>query len=193
MTDPVPLGLKKSFGFGDRLGLATPGHLASARKSDFAPVFAQQSIREMQRTERTPEDVMTAARTALAAENFSGPWGAYADHLKTPEDVDRTAAAGFCFFTIDPSAYVDNHADRMSPAELQAAVLGMVKDATFDGPGWEAEYLSRAFEVDAGSPPLRFMTQTLRRAAAKYGRAVAHSAALARHIDKVSAGRPYEI
>src|SRR5688572_32109757 len=99
VPDPVPLGLKKSFGFGDRLGLATPGHLASARKSDFAPVFAQQSIREMQRTERTPEEVMAAARTALAAEKFPGPWGADADHLKTPEDVDRTAAAGFCFFT----------------------------------------------------------------------------------------------
>ena len=191
--NPTPLGLKKSFGFGDRLGLATPGHLASARKSEFAPIFAQQSIREMQRTQRTPEDVMSAARTALAAENFSGPWGADADHLKTPEDVDRTAAAGFCFFTIDPSAYVANDADRMSPAELQAAVAGMVKDGTFDGPGWEAEYLSRSFDVDPGSPPLRFMTQTLRRAAAKYGRAVAHSAAMARHIDQVSAGRPYEI
>ena len=191
--NPTPLGLKKSFGFGDRLGLATPGHLTSARKSDFAPIFAQQSIREMERTQRTPEEVMAAARTALAAQKFDGPWGADADHLKTPEDVDRTAAAGFCFFTIDPSAYVANDADRMSPAELQAAVSGMVKDGTFDGPGWEGEYLSRSFELDTDSPPLRFASQTLRRAAAKYGRAVAHSAALARHIDKATAGRPYEI
>src|SRR5687767_3893657 len=86
MTDPVPLGLKKSFGFGDRLGLATPGHLASARKFDFAPIFAQQSIREMRRTNRTPEEVMAAARSALAAEGYAGRWGADADHLKTPDD-----------------------------------------------------------------------------------------------------------
>src|SRR5688572_4843920 len=96
---PEPLGLKKSFGFGDRLGLATSGHLGSARKFDFAPIFAQQSIREMQRTSRTPEEVMSAARSALAAESYAGTWGADADHLKTPEDVRRTAAAGFCFFT----------------------------------------------------------------------------------------------
>ena len=72
VLEPVPLGLKRSFGFGDRLGLATPGHLASARKSDFAPIFAQQSIREMQRTNRTPEEVMNAAKSALAAEGFDG-------------------------------------------------------------------------------------------------------------------------
>lgn len=193
VLDPQPLGLKRSFGFGDRLGLATSGHLASARKFDFVPIFAQQSIREMQRTERTPEEVMGAARSALAAEGFSGAWGADADHLKTPDDVRRTAAAGFCFFTIDPSAHVVNNADRMSGTELIEAVVGMVKDGTFDGTGWEAEYLSRSFELEASSPPLRFTTVLLRRAAAKYGRAVAHSAAMARHIAAASAGRPYEI
>ena len=194
MTDPVPLGLKKSFGFGDRLGLATPGHIASARKFDFAPIFAQQSIREMQRTNRTPEDVMGAARKALAAERFPAPWGADADHLKTPEDVKHTAAAGFCFFTIDPAAFVNNDADRMTATDLSAAARALVEDRTFDGPGWEAEYLSRSFEVGDGStPPLRFMTNSLRRAAVKYGRAVAHSAAMARVIAGESRGRPYEI
>jgi hypothetical protein len=190
---PAPLGLKRSFGFGDRLGLATPGHLESARKFDFAPIFAQQSIREMQRTDRTPEEVMGAARGALAAEGFTGPWGADADHLKTPEDVRRTAAAGFCFFTIDPSAHVSNDADRMSTTELVAAAGAMVKDGTFDAPGWEGEYLSRNFELDDGSPPLRFNTVSLRRAAVKYGRAVAHGAAMARHIQAACAGRPFEI
>jgi anti-sigma regulatory factor (Ser/Thr protein kinase) len=57
-TKPTTLGLTKSFGFGDRLGLATPGHLSASNKYDFAPVFAQQSIREMARTQRTPEEVM---------------------------------------------------------------------------------------------------------------------------------------
>ena len=192
IPQPRPLGLKKSFGFGDRLGLATPGHLASAKKFDFVPIFAQQSIREMQRTQRTPADVMKAARDGLAAEGYAGAWGADADHLKTPEDVRQTAAAGFCFFTIDPSAHVVNEADRMPPTDLAAAVAGMVKDGTFDAPGWEAEYLSRAFELD-GLPPLRFAAVPLRRAAVKYGRAIAHSVATARHIADASAGRPYEI
>src|SRR5688572_17985571 len=71
LPQPVTLGLKKSFGYGDRLGLATPGHLAAHRKFNFAPIFAQQSIREMDRTQRTPEDVMQAAQEALATENFN--------------------------------------------------------------------------------------------------------------------------
>src|SRR6266571_3133421 len=113
LPQPAVLGLRKSFGFGDRLGLATPGHLAAANQHDFAPIFAQQSIREMARTERTPEEVMRAAQSALTTASYRGPWGADADHLKTLEDVERTADAGFCFFTIDPSEFVNNYADEM--------------------------------------------------------------------------------
>jgi hypothetical protein len=44
-----------SAGFGDRLGLATPGHVRGALRAagvPSLPVFAQQSIREMTRTGR---------------------------------------------------------------------------------------------------------------------------------------------
>src|SRR5439155_25657279 len=46
---PVALGLAPSFGFGDRLGLATPGHAIALLNSGtgILPIFAQQSIREM--------------------------------------------------------------------------------------------------------------------------------------------------
>ena len=67
MIDPKPLGLRRSFGFGDRLGLATPGHIEAVRGSSFTPIFAQQSIREMQRTGRTPAAVMQCARDAIHA------------------------------------------------------------------------------------------------------------------------------
>src|SRR5689334_20930011 len=102
---PVPLGLAPSFGFGDRLGFATPGHVAALRRAGqgVAPIFAQQSIREMTRTQRTPQRVMDDALAGAAAAGYEGTQGADADHLKVPQDVDRTATAGFCFFTIDPS------------------------------------------------------------------------------------------
>jgi hypothetical protein len=171
-TQPTTLGLKKSFGYGDRLGLATPGHLAAHRKYNFAPIFAQQSIREMDRTQRTPEEVMAAAQQALASENFREPWGADADHLKTEADVERTADAGFCFFTIDPSAYVVNEADRMSEAHLSGAVNGMVNDKILPDANWTASYLDKKFPIASGE--LSFTRETLFRAAVKYGRAVAH-------------------
>ncbi|MFM8475721.1 MAG: tagaturonate epimerase family protein, partial [Planctomycetaceae bacterium] len=43
------LGLNPSFGFGDRTGLATPGHVAAMRQhgGGIQPIFPQQSIREM--------------------------------------------------------------------------------------------------------------------------------------------------
>src|SRR5439155_3786377 len=62
---PVPLGLQASAGTGDRLGMATPGHaraFAQVRRETgaqpLAAVFAQQSIREMDRTRRSPAAVI---------------------------------------------------------------------------------------------------------------------------------------
>ena len=53
---PSRFGLHTSAGFGDRLGLATPGHVRALKAvgADINPVFAQQSIREMGRCGRTP-------------------------------------------------------------------------------------------------------------------------------------------
>lgn len=191
-NQPVTLGLKKSFGFGDRLGLATPGHLAAARKSDFAPIFAQQSIREMDRTQRTPEEVMSAAKNALEAAGFNQPWGADADHLKTEADVYKTAAAGFCFFTIDPSAFVVNEADRMDSAALDAHVESMIKDGVFTERNWTSWYLEKEFAGTTG-PSLRFTKETLARAAVKYARAIAHCEKMAGYIKTASGAKPYEI
>lgn len=192
LPKPVTLGLKKSFGYGDRLGLATPGHLAAAKKFGFASIFAQQSIREMARTQRTPEEVMQAAQRALADANFTQPWGADADHLKTPDDVKITAAAGFCFFTIDPSEFVNNRADTMSEAELRAAISEMERDKIFADAGWKQLYLGRRFEIGPDNS-LAFTEEKLFRAAAKYARAIAHAERMGRQIAAASAGRAFEI
>jgi hypothetical protein len=187
MTKPQPLGLKKSFGFGDRLGVATPGHLASARKSDFAPIFAQQSIREMTRTQRTAPEVMDAATTALDRLGFKEVWGADADHLKTPEDVQVTAAAGFTFFTIDPSSFVNNAADQLSLDAVKPLALQIEREELFHS----GDYLNRSF--DLGSQKISFDEDTLWRAAVKYGRAIAHSANMAAEIIKQRADADIEI
>ena len=61
LPQPQLVGLKPSFGFGDRIGLATFGHVSASRKGDLVPMFAQQSVREMERTNRTPMEVMLSA------------------------------------------------------------------------------------------------------------------------------------
>lgn len=194
MTSPQVLGLRKSFGYGDRLGLATPGHLAAARRHpDFLPIFAQQSIREMNRTGRTPTEVMQAAQSALAAAGYTGTWGADGDHLKTPEDVAAVAAAGFCFFTIDPSAFVNNAADTLDEAALRAEVARQEADGLFAGFNWREYYLDRVFTVGSRIAPLKFDEEALHRAAVKYARATAHAEVMGQAIARASAGRKFEI
>jgi hypothetical protein len=83
-------------------------------------IFPQQSIREMVRTKRTAEDVMGDAMQGAAQAGWNGLIGADVDHLKTTDDVDVTAAAGFTFFTIDPSGYVDEHADEYDGTLLRS-------------------------------------------------------------------------
>jgi hypothetical protein len=114
---------------------------------------------------------MSAAQSALDLLGYNQPWGADADHLKLPEHVDRTAAAGFCFFTIDPSEHVGKGA--LSP-------------------GLESLYLGRKFEMD-GVGSLQFDRPTLEKAAIKYGRSLEHCGWMGRHIAKVMGARPFEI
>lgn len=188
---PTVLGLKKSFGFGDRLGLAGPGHIAALVKSDFAGIIAQQSIREMTRTNRTPQEVMQAARDAIKSTGFRQQWGADADHLKTKQDVEVTAAAGFCFFTIDPSEFVVNAADKMAAPELKPAIDQMVKDGVLPGADWDHAYLKQSFDLGTGT--YRFDAESLHRAAVKYARAIAHCEAMAGYIAEACKGRLFEI
>ncbi|MGF1484872.1 MAG: tagaturonate epimerase family protein [Opitutales bacterium] len=189
---PVPLGLKKSFGFGDRLGLAGPGHIAALRNSSFAGILAQQSIRELNRTDRKPEDVMEAARTAIQASHYDQPWGADADHLKNEDDVARTVEAGFCFFTIDPSTYVQNDADWMKEADLDRAIQAMTSDRVLPGSDWMDLYLGKDYTVGEDLV-LRYNEESLKRAAVKYARAIAHCETMAGFVAKHCAQRPYEL
>jgi hypothetical protein len=189
---PVPLGLRKSAGCGDRLGLATPGHIRAIRNSDMAPILAQQSIRENARTGRTPQEVMDDALWGVFQEGWREGFGADADHLKTTADVDVCAAAGYTFYTIDPGEYVDNAAD--------TARVEVLKQKAEELPWNDLESNWTALEdqlgrrpVDLGKFNLSISREELLRAAAKYGRVVAHTARMYRHLASVMGSRPFEL
>jgi hypothetical protein len=93
-------------GLGDRIGVATPGHVRALRASGagLAPVLAQQSVRELDRLGRSPAEVLDAATWGAFAEGWRAGFGADADHLKTPADIDRFA--GYTMYTIDPGDHV---------------------------------------------------------------------------------------
>ena len=104
----VAAGLAPSFGFGDRLGLATRGHIAAMRASgsSVVPVFAQQSARELKRTGRAWNDVIAAARAAVEAAGWDRAFGADADHCKEVGDVVGARQCGYTMYTLDPSDHI---------------------------------------------------------------------------------------
>lgn len=121
-TNPILTGLKNSFGFGDRIGLANPGHLRALNGHEFVPILAQQSIRELTRTKRKPEEVMDAAVWAVFQEGYKDGFGADADHLKNIDDIDLMLNAGYTMFTFDPGEHVDNNADEYDLEQLKSSV-----------------------------------------------------------------------
>jgi hypothetical protein len=174
---------------GDRIGLATPGHVRATRKTEgkIAPIFAQQSIREMTRTGRTPQQVMDDATWGIFAEGWQNGMGADADHLKMPDDIDACLAAGFTFFTIDPGAYVDNRAETASLSKLQEFSEQLPDEVQPRRSG----LLHKTFEIE--HLLISLDEATLLRAAVKYGKAVAHVAAMYHHLAKAAGSQPFEL
>lgn len=187
---PQPLGLTTSAGFGDRLGVATPGHVDAMRAAgvagEIAPIFAQQSMRENARTGRTVQEVMDDATLGAFLAGWQGPVGADADHLKSEADIDLCLGAGYTFFTIDPGEHVNSAADDMSGAALQQAFEALPWDALDSSPDDLRARLS-ASSLDLGYRSLAFGPGELERAAVKYGGAVAHVTRLFRHLTATAA------
>jgi hypothetical protein len=192
---PRPLGLQPSFGFGDRLGLATPGHAAAMHQfgHGMVPVFCQQSIREMIRTDRSPDEVMSTATWGAFRAGWQQTVGADADHLKTYEDLQNTAKAGFCFFTIDPSDHVDQQADNYSAVEVESKFQALLDDAIPGAESFISLYEGKSFDLEGVKGALHFETGPLKRAAVKYGRALAHITAMTRHAETLMGDSGFDL
>ncbi len=190
---PVPLGLQPSFGAGDRLGLATPGHIRALRACPgLAPILGQQSMRENARTGRTPQGVIDDALWGAFQMGWRAPWGADADHLKTTEHIDLCVAAGYTFFTVDPGDHVDNAAHTAPLDVLQDKLAALPWEALEDSPdGLRGRYLGREFGAE--DLTLAFDEETLLRAAGKYGAAIAHTARMYRHLCGAAAAGAFEL
>ncbi|MGQ9786307.1 MAG: tagaturonate epimerase family protein [Anaerolineae bacterium] len=178
---PQAAGLRKSIGCGDRLGIATPGHVRAVRRSTMYPVFAQQSIREMTRTGRTPQQVLDDAMWGVLQEGWRSGYSADADHLKTIEDIEQCVSAGFVLYTFDPGDYVDDQASTQDANELRNKVEQLpwheMETSWLD---LRRHYLGRTLNVDGFA--ITFDELTLLRAIAKYARAVMHTLRLYRYL-----------
>ena len=126
------LSKERSFGAGDRLGIASVGHIRVFEKYDAYPILAQQSIRELNLTNRTYEDVLDAASFAVFREGFKKGWGADGDHLKTPEDIKYALSLGFTMITLDCSEHIKNNITNENAPALPSRLSEKYLNKTID-------------------------------------------------------------
>ena len=189
---PQVIGSKKSAGCGDRLGLATPGHVRAIRKAAIAPIFAQQSVRENERTGRTPQEVVDDAMWGVFQEGWRLGFGADADHLKTIAQAGAFISAGYTFYTIDPGEYVDNDAEKASSQGLDQK-LAALPWGELESTPTDLEHTLAERPIDLGEFTVRFSREEVMRAAAKYGRALSQTVLLYRSLLGSMKGRPFEL
>jgi len=181
-TRAVLIGKNNSYGLGDRLGNAGVAHLKSIRKTSFKPVLAQQSIRELQRTNRTAQEVMDAATWAVFQSGFKGGFGADGDHLKTEKDIDLMVAAGYTMFTIDPSEYVVNSVMDLTRDELQKEYSELPWGTLSTTGASLLETYSRIdIQLKSGSIE-RVSEEVVMSSMVKYGRVITHTKKLSDYL-----------
>ena len=144
-TKPVPRGTEgASIGLGDRLGIATPGHVKVVREKDIFPVFAQQSIRELNLTGRTYRDVLDDAAFGVFREGYHDGYGADADHLKEPEDIDNVLQLGFSMLTLDCSDHINQEMSQEATETLERLYQQVPEDLQRN---YEKRYLDQSFPI----------------------------------------------
>ncbi|BFT69956.1 tagaturonate epimerase family protein [Paenibacillus sp. P36] len=167
-TAPQAFGTQvATMGLGDRLGIASPGHIQTIRGKDIRPVLAQQSIRELALTGRTYEDVLDAAAYAVFQEGYKDGYGADGDHLKKEEDIEYALRLGFTMLTLDCSENIDNTIETLSADEVA------VKYAALPA-GLREHYEKRYLETPANVPgaALKYTREALQKDVLIYDAAI---------------------
>jgi hypothetical protein len=94
-------------------------------------------------------------------------------------------------YTIDPSAYVENAADSASAAELEQRLGAFPWDKLETT--WNDTRSRFQAPIDLGTMELRAGEDQWRRAAVKYGRVLAHTVEMSRHVSAALGSRPFDL
>ncbi|RFB18378.1 hypothetical protein DZB84_05570 [Bacillus sp. HNG] len=145
-TVPRAFGTKMAtMGLGDRLGLASPGHIETVRNHSVKPILAQQSIRELTLTNRTMNDVIDAASFAVFQEGYTGGFGADGDHLKEEEDIKMALSLGMSMLTLDCSDHIQNRVEGLTEDEISAEFDNLPEETKNH---YHELYVNKEFDVN---------------------------------------------
>lgn len=136
-----------TIGLGDRLGLASAGHIRLLKGKNAFPVLAQQSIRELNLTGRTYDDVLSAASWAVFQEGYTTGYGADGDHLKTAQEVKMALDYGFTMITLDCSEHIDNSVPALSKEQIDDLYLKLSRETRML---LESKYIGKKISLGDG-------------------------------------------
>ncbi len=169
-TIPVSLkGKDATIGTGDRLGLANPAHIRAVRDYDIFPVLAQQSIRELNFTKRTYQEVVDAATFAAFQEGYEDGFGFDGDHLKTLDEINMALDCEATMITLDLSEVMNAKAANWSDEQLLEGYQSLSADEKLR---LESTYLGETFTMQDGTT-LSFDETELHRCSVMYLEAIA--------------------
>ncbi len=174
-----------TFGLGDRLGLATPGHLRAIAGFEAFPVLAQQSIRELNLTGRSFPDVIAAAAFGAMQAGHRSGYGADGDHLKTHAEIRYALESGCSMITLDCSEHIDTGASALGEAAAGEAYAALPESLRRH---YETEYLGKDLPVVG---PLS--EGELRRIVLTFHRAIRHAADCWQLIRETSGEADFEL
>ncbi|WP_130859386.1 tagaturonate epimerase family protein [Gracilibacillus phocaeensis] len=144
-TKPQAFGTEvATMGLGDRLGVASPGHIETVQGHQVKPILAQQSIRELTLLHRTMADILDAATFAVFQEGYKNGYGADADHIKKEEDITYALELGFSFLTLDCSEQIRNDVEDMVLEDIHKEFANLPVDRK---EYFTSHYLNKSFAV----------------------------------------------
>lgn len=145
-TLPTAFGRQTAtFGLGDRLGLASQGHIRCFQQSTAKPILAQQSKRELDLTGRNFTQVLDDVCFAVFQEGYRGGFGADGDHLKKSEDIQEALDCGYTMITLDCSEQIGRGIETLKDQELTDVYEKLSSDYRSR---IENYYLSKGFPID---------------------------------------------
>lgn len=145
-TTPRAFGTKQAtMGLGDRLGIASPGHIETLRNRKVKPILAQQSIRELTLTNRSMNDMLDAASFAVFQEGYEGGFGADGDHIKEEKDIEYALSLGVSMLTLDCSDQIKKNIETASDEEIRSAYEKLSEE---NRNYFTDRYLNQTFEVN---------------------------------------------
>lgn len=182
-----------SIGTGDVLGLATPGHVRGLAQCRYFPILGQRSMRQNQRTGRGFAAALRDVVWGVFREGHELGYGADADHISKPEEVEEAARAGYVRFTFSLAEGLPDvgNLDRKELARRYALLESRYSWAAL----WRKKYLGKVFQVPLGvrREGIAFDERTFMVTGLRIAEVVSQLLELSQVVRHTMHGQPFEI